>query len=120
MGSSTSSDVDHRALGAAAVQRDLDLPREGSRTVNEDDLMLLSANASAYHWRQVGTAANFARGVWQMSRVYSVLGRAEPALHHATRCLQICQENGIGDWDLGFAYEALARAAAVAGDRDAA
>jgi hypothetical protein len=55
-----------------------------------------------------------------MSRVYSVLGRAEPALHHARRCLQICQDNGIGDWDLGFAYEALARAAAVAGDRDAA
>jgi tetratricopeptide (TPR) repeat protein len=82
--------------------------------------MLLSANASAYHWRQVGTPANFARSEWQMSRVYSVLGRAEPALHHARRCLQICQDNGIGDWDLGFAYEALARAAAVAGDRDAA
>jgi len=82
--------------------------------------MLLSANASAYHWRQVGTAANFARSEWQMSRVNSVLGRAEPALHHAQRCMQICQDNGIGDWDLGFACEALARAAAVAEDRDTA
>ncbi len=30
--------------------------------------------------------------------------------------LDICQENGIGDWDLAFAYEALARAHAIAGD----
>jgi DNA-binding transcriptional MerR regulator len=120
MESATSSDVDHRALGAQLFNQTWTYLEKESRTVDEDDLMLLSANASAYHWRQVGTAANFARGEWQMSRVYSVLGRAEPARHHATRCLQICQENGIGDWDLGFAYEALARAAAVAGDRDAA
>ena len=56
----------------------------------------------------------------QISRVYAILGRAEPALHHARRVLDLCQENGIGDWDLGFAYEALARASAVAGDTEAA
>ncbi|MGN6611590.1 MAG: hypothetical protein ACTHLJ_07420 [Angustibacter sp.] len=31
--------------------------------------------------------------------------------------LDLCQEHGIGDWDLAFAHEALARAHAVAGDR---
>jgi len=51
-----------------------------------------------------------------VSRVYAVLGRAEPARHHAQRVLDVCLENGIGDWDLGFAYEALARAAAVVPD----
>jgi hypothetical protein len=120
MGSTTNSAVDHRALGIRLFNQTSTYLEKESRTVDEDDLMLLSANASAYHWRQVGTPANFARSEWQMSRVYSVLGRTEPALHHARRCLQICQDNGIGDWDLGFAYEALARAAAVAGDRDAA
>jgi hypothetical protein len=39
---------------------------------------------------------------------------------HARRCLEICEVNGIGDWDLAFAYEALARAWRVAGDRDQA
>jgi hypothetical protein len=39
---------------------------------------------------------------------------------HARRCLEICEANGIGDWDLAFAYEALARAGRVAGDRDQA
>ena len=38
---------------------------------------------------------------------------------HARRCLEICEANGIGDWDIAFAYEALARAARVAGDQAA-
>jgi hypothetical protein len=49
--------------------------------------------------------------------MYATLGRGEPALWHARRCLEICEENGIGDWDLAFAFEALARASRVAGDQ---
>ncbi len=54
----------------------------------------------------------------QVSRVYSVLRRGEPALHHAGRSLALCEQHGIGDFDLAFAYEALSRAHMVA--RDAA
>lgn len=93
--------------------------RRADRDAADDDRMLHLAHASRHHWGNVGTAANFARGEWLCSRVYSVLGRSEPAHHHAQRVLDICRENGIGDWDLAFAYEALARAAAVAGDDDA-
>jgi hypothetical protein len=32
--------------------------------------------------------------------------------------LEICQANAIGDFDLAYAYEALARALALAGSRD--
>ncbi len=67
----------------------------------------------------MGTPANLARGEWLCSRVYAVLGRGEPALHHARRVLELCEEHRIGDWDLAFAHEALARAHAVAGDRAA-
>lgn len=63
------------------------------------------------------TPLNAPRGEWQLSRVYSVLGRAEPALHHARRTLELSEQHGYGDFDLAFAYEALARAHAVAGDR---
>ena len=87
-----------------------------ARTAADDEAMLLAAHASRHHWTGIGTPVNHARGEWQLSRVYAVLNRAEPAAHHANRCLQICQENGIGGFDLGFAYEALARAAAVAGN----
>ena len=61
---------------------------------------------------------HFSRSHWQCSRVYCVLGRAEPALYHARFVLDICERNSIGDWDLAFAYEALARAHAVAGDKE--
>jgi hypothetical protein len=88
------------------------------RTPDEDAQMIHQAHASAYHWLQVGTPANVARSHWQCSRVYCVLGRAEPALYHARWVLEVCERHGIGDWDLAFAYESLARAHAVAGDRD--
>ena len=78
--------------------------------------MLHAAHASRYHWGEVGGPERLARGEWQCSRVYCVLGRPEPALHHARRCLELCLEHGIGDFDLAFAYEALARSAALAGD----
>ena len=104
------------AAGRRPVQRTWTLMEKEDRTRDEDDAMLHMAHASRHHWGQVGTAANFGRGEWQCSRVYALLGRAEPCLHHAQRYLDICLENGIADWDLAFAYEALARGHAVAGD----
>lgn len=93
-----------------------DLLDKEERTEDEDDKMLHAAHASRFHWGEIGTPLEFERGEWQISRVYAVLGRAEAAIHHARRCLAMCQENEIGDFDFAFAYEALARAYAVAGD----
>src|SRR5215217_792019 len=88
-----------------------------TRTPEQDDEMIHAAHASRHHWSKVGTAANVARGEWQISRVYTVLNRAEPALFHANRCLAYCEAhpNDLEDWDLPFAYEALARAHVIAG-----
>ena len=83
------------------------------RTREEDDEMLHAAHASRHHWGQIGEPINFARGEWQVSRVYAVLKRAEPALHHAKRCLDLCRKHKFGDFDLAYAYEALARASAL-------
>jgi hypothetical protein len=71
-------------------------------------------------WEDVGEPVNHARGEWQIARVYAVVDRPEPALHHARRCLEIVEEHGVGDFDLACAYEALARAHATAGEREAA
>ena len=110
---------DERKLAADLFNGVWTLMETEDRTRAQDDRMLHMAHASRYHWEQVGTAANLARGEWLCSRVYAVLDRAEPALHHARRVLEICEENGIGDWDLAFAHEAIARAQAVAGDETA-
>ncbi|GIJ43776.1 hypothetical protein Val02_06620 [Virgisporangium aliadipatigenens] len=109
-----------RELPAALFNGTWTLMEKEDRTPDEDALMIHQAHASLYHWLQVGTPHNAARGEWQVSRVYTVLRRAEPALYHARRVLDICRRHGIGDWDLAFAYEANARAHAVAGDRDEA
>jgi hypothetical protein len=94
------------------------LMRLPERTAEQDDELIHAAHASRCHWAEVGTAANLARGEWQVSRVYSTLGRAEPAIYHASRCLAYCESdpNALEEWDLPYAYEALARAHAVAGD----
>jgi len=90
-----------------------------NRTAEEYDKMIHAAHASRFHWGEIGTPLEFERGEWQISRVYSVLRRSEPALYHARRCLEICKKNTIGDFDIAFAYEALARAYAVAGAESA-
>ncbi len=109
-----------RKLGVAYFNSVWKLMEKEDRTTEDDDLMLHMAHASRYHWGQVGKPEHVARGEWQVSRVYAVLRRSEPCLHHAQRVLDICLANGIADWDLAFAYEALARGHAIAGDAEAA
>jgi hypothetical protein len=112
--------TDHRRLGVElfnAVWRLME-SRE------DDERMLHAAHASAYHWAEAPECEpkNRARSEWQVSRVYAVLGRGEPTLHHARRCLEICEASpgNMEDWDLPFAYEALARAHFVAGNSEEA
>jgi hypothetical protein len=114
------AELDHRQLGVDLYNATWKLLEQGNRTPADDDAMLSTAHASAYHWSRVPGArpANAARGQWQLSRVNAVLGRDEAAVYHAERCLELCTENGIGDWDLASAYEALARAHKVAGNED--
>jgi DNA-binding transcriptional MerR regulator len=109
-----------RTLAASLFNATWTLLEKESRTRDEDDAMLHMAHAARHHWGQVGKPENLARGEWQCSRVYAQLRRAEPCLHHAQRVLDICTENGLGDFDLAFAYEALARGHAIAGDAEQA
>lgn len=110
---------DHRRLGAGLYNRTWELMSVNGRTADQDDELVHTAHASAWHWRRVGTAANRARSEWLCARVYSVLGRAEPALAHARRCVALVQAGGDGfdDWDEAAAAEAMSRALLVAGDR---
>ena len=105
-----------RQLAAALFNRVWTLLELETRTEAEEAEMIHAAHASTYHWMRIGGPGRRARGEWQCSRVYAVLGRAEPALFHARKVLDICQREGIGDFDLAFAYEALARASALGGD----
>jgi len=111
----------HLKQGKALFNHVWDLMGKPDRTPYETELMLHAAHASRWHWEQTPECkpVNRSRGEWQVSRAYAVAGRGEPARHHAQACLDLCREHGIGDFDLAFAYEALARAAKVSGDRAA-
>ena len=80
------------------------------RSKKETLNMIHKAHASLYHWSQVGTPLELARGEWQISRVYAISNMGESALYHAQASLDYCLKHDYGDFDLAFAYEAIARA----------
>ena len=108
---------DQRRLAASLFNRTWELLERTGRSTDEDEEMLHTAHASRYHWGRVGQPVNLARGEWQISRVYAVLGRPEPAVHHGRRCLALAEQHRLGPFDTGCGHEALARAYRVAGDR---
>jgi DNA-binding transcriptional MerR regulator len=112
----------HRALAAGLFNRSWDLLEIEDRTARQDAELIDTAHASAWHWRQVGNAANEARGHWMLARVYSVLGHGPEAVYHARRANEVLDLGGEGieDWDRPAAAEAMARALVANGDLDAA
>jgi len=109
---------DRRKLAVATFNRVWELLELPTRTQAEVDEMIHAAHVSCYAWSQVGASANGARGEWQCARVYATLGRAEPALWHARRCLELTEAGGDGfeDWDLPGAHQAMAHAHLAAGE----
>jgi DNA-binding transcriptional MerR regulator len=113
-------DATRRSLAVGLFNHVWTLLETSDRTTEQDDEMVHAAHASRYHWGEVGEPKNLAIGEWQCSRVYAVLGRGEPALHHARRCLAIAEASSVETWLVASACEAMARAHAVAGDAAAA
>lgn len=108
-----------RQLGVDLYNSTWALIEKPDRTAAETDELIHRAHASRWHWARVGEAVNLARGEWLCSRVYATLGRGEPALWHARRCVEINEAlaaDARESWDLPTAYEAMARASFAAGD----
>lgn len=113
----------HKHFGATVNGEVWELLGRSERTSDDDALMVHAAHASQYHWLKAGTAVHHQRGEWLVSHVYAELGLGEAALRHAQRCLRLTEasRSKMEDFDLAYAYEALARANAIAGSaKDAA
>jgi hypothetical protein len=109
----------HRRLAAHFFNEAWGLLEKPNRSPEEDLRMIHLAHASRLHWEFAGTARNRSVGEWQISRVYSVLGRKGSALYHAENSLQIATNNGLAPFLLGYSYEAMTRAKMLAGDQTA-
>jgi hypothetical protein len=95
------------------------LLEKSDRTAEEDALMVHCAHASHRHWVEAGTGVHQQRGEWLIARVYAVLGLGEAALRHAKRCLMLTEAHSdlMADFDWAYAYEGVARANAIAGQK---
>ena len=108
----------HPAFAAAAFNRAWELIDLGQRTPDETAEMIDAAHASAWHWRYRAdrTPKTDSVAAWQLSRVYALAGDADAATRHGRRSLLIARENSLDSFYVGYAHEALARAAQIAGD----
>ena len=106
----------HQHFSADCFNRTWDFIEKPGRTAEDDEAMVLCALASLFHWTQRPdcTDQNRSIGHWQVSRVYALIGQGDNARRHGERCLACA--SGALPFYVGYAHEALARAAGVLGD----
>jgi hypothetical protein len=112
------ADRAHKFFAAHCFNAAWQLIDKSDRTADDNEQMIRLAQASLWHWTQRPdcTDKNLSIGYWQSSRVYALVGEAENARKYAQLCLDKTPRDE--PFYLGYAYEALARAAAMAGERD--
>jgi hypothetical protein len=108
----------HRRFAKSCNQRVWELLDSTPRTPAMSEEMLLAAQASLYHWQQIGSPLNVQRGHWLLAHVYCVLREPSGAMKHATRCIELTKTHmaDMKDFDIGYAFEAMARTYALLGD----
>lgn len=115
-------EAEKKRLGVLFFNRCWDLMDLGRRTAEQDLDMLSCAHASFALWSSYGgaTKTNLSIGLWQLSRVYSLVGSSELARAYAQRCISASRGEEVDSFYLAYGYEALARALRLAGDPEAA
>lgn len=106
----------HEKEAKACFNKTWDYIDMEDRTVEDDLNMIHHAHASRFHWGVVGEPIHHERGEWLIAKVYYTLNMAEQSLYHAEACLRICEANDIKDFDIAFAYEAMASANKLLGN----
>lgn len=110
----------HKYFAADCFNKAWDLIENPVRTPDDNRLMVALNQASIFHWLNRSDCDNkrLTIGYWQASRIQSLLGNASEALLHAEVCLNY--SSGLEPFHVGYAYEALARAVALAGENERA
>ncbi|RBP44458.1 serine/threonine protein kinase [Roseimicrobium gellanilyticum] len=107
---------DHRKLSVEYFNRAWELMDRTQWSREEAAEMRSYAHGSLAHWRQRDDCKtrNLSVGYWQLSRVYALLGE----WYSAQICARLCLAASVQEppFYLGYAYEALARAALKEGN----
>ncbi|UCE23162.1 MAG: hypothetical protein JSU74_07595 [Candidatus Zixiibacteriota bacterium] len=108
----------HQHFSQQCFNQAWDLMEKPDRTDLEDQQMIQLNQASIWHWTQRDdcTPQHLSVGFWQTSRIYSLLEQPDNAVRYG----QLSLDYGARTTPFyrGYAYEALARAEQLAGNRD--
>ena len=106
----------HEYFAADCFNKAWDLLEKPNRTPEDERLMVALNQASIYHWlnRPDCEPRHLSVGYWQASRIHAVLRNAAEARRYADVCLSYSED--LAPFFVGYAHEALARAALVAND----
>jgi hypothetical protein len=109
----------HRYFSAHCFNSAWELIDKPQRSPEEDEEMLRLSLAATWHWTQRPDCAptNLSIGYWQTARIYALLDQADNARRYAQMCLEVSQAPGVEPFFRAYAYEALARAEAAAGEK---
>ncbi len=109
----------HHWFSVECFNRAWDLIDKKQRTPEEDEEMIRLSLASAWHWTQRPDCTDVNRSIslWQNSRVYALARQADNARRYAQMCMAISRGKEIPPFFLAYAYEALARAESLDGNR---
>ena len=120
MAKETDSSALNKKFSSEFFNATWDLIEKLDRSEIDTERMIHLAHASLAHWmkRPDCSDQNLSIGYWLLSRVYAEAGEPENAMKNAERCLNLSQKKNVAKVYLGYAYEALARSAKLAGDED--
>jgi uncharacterized protein YndB with AHSA1/START domain len=100
----------HRAQAIEANNAVWGLVGNVHRAADDDEQMLRSAYAAAYHWQRATGAGpvNEARASYMIAKAHLLAGSPELSLGAAQRSMDVVRANGLIDFDLAYAHEARA------------
>ena len=109
----------HKHFATACFNEAWELIDKKDRTARDDEQMIALNQASIYHWSQRPECDDqrLSVGYWQASRIRALLRHAAEALRLAQVCLSHSEK--LSPFYLGYAHEAMARAARLLGDAPA-
>jgi hypothetical protein len=109
----------HRRFAMETNNAAWDLFERKNRAQADDERMVLSAYASAFHWAAIGNDDHRALSYSTLAHVHGTLGHAEFAKSYAERVHAFFNARESEAWKRAFAASGMALAAEAAGDHAA-
>ncbi len=101
------TDPANRALAVTGNNLAATLEEKETRSIEENQLMILAALTGRKFWEIAGTWLNVERAEYRLCMSYLKSGRLPQALEHAQLCLEVIEQNKAEPMEYFFGYEAL-------------